>query len=836
MISLKPWSHSLLVVCFFLIPRTQVKAQIIPDSTLGAESSTATPNQIINGNPNTRLTGGATRGSNLFHSFLEFTIENGQGAYFDAPATIKTILTRVTGNKTSQINGVLGSLSNADLFFLNPNGIIFGQNASLDLNGSFIGSTANSLVFQDGSVFPGNPSPQSSFLTNSPPTSLEFSENPGPIKVFGEGSRLVDFTILPLFNPPDIPAGLTLKPNNTFALIGGEILSQGGVIRASSGRIELGSVSNGKVNFNKITSGWKFNYSNANIFQDIKLTQRSLFDTSGFIGGSIMLQGRSITLDDGSAIVIQNLGGNPSGDITVNTTKNLILDGISDDPSFITPEVAAIAGDDLTIKISSTFLTETLGPGRSGDIEIFTPELVVSDGAQILTRTQGIGEAGNIVIKASESIQVLDFAPTLPVVFSNISTATFNSGDSGDVVLSTKELVATNGGDIGSATFSSGKGGDVSVDANDISLTGVVPSLFIPSVINAATFSSGSAGTVTINTSTLSLKDGGRVGTSTVASGNAGKVTINAAQSVEVSGSVPGSINPSLIDSSANILDPALREQLGLPENPLPTTPSGAAGDVTISTQKLLIDNGGLISVRNDGEGAAGELSINSEKVSLNNGFISASTSGGNGGNVSLFADKSLILNNSNITASAQGFGLGGNINLNAGVIALINNSQISGNADQATAGNIRIDTQGLFVSSDSNITASSLLGIDGTIDINSPNIDFTKATLDLAIRPEVERVTTSCNIGPGETASEFTRPGSGGIATNPGNSGEYSLANNQQTGQEYYLDPETGKAEIYPNVVGWKHNPDGTYAFTSDPTEAVQTKAFCSKAAKNTL
>lgn len=188
-----------------------------------------------------------------------------------------------------------------------------------------------------------------------------------------------------------------------------------------------------------------------------------------------------------------------------------------------------------------------------------------------------------------------------------------------------------------------------------------------------------------------------------------------------------------------------------------------------------------------------------------------------------------------------MGDGTGGNISVNSDLVVAIDKSNFFANAENAQGGNITINTQGLFFSSDSKITASSLLGpqFTGTVEVNSPNIDFTKATLDLAVRPDVEEVAISCNIDPGEVASEFTRPGSGGVASNTEKTGELRVVknrnNNLQT-QEYYLDLETGEPKVYPKVVGWKHNPDGTYAMTSDPTEAVQTKAFCAKTAHNNL
>ncbi len=126
-----------------------LKPSLQPDTTLGTEN---TQIETMNEN-NDRVIGGAERGVNLFHSFLEFNIETGKGVYFANPVGIENILARVTGDNTSEILGTLGVLGNANLFFLNPNGILLGPNASLDLSGSFIGTTANSFTFADGSEF-----------------------------------------------------------------------------------------------------------------------------------------------------------------------------------------------------------------------------------------------------------------------------------------------------------------------------------------------------------------------------------------------------------------------------------------------------------------------------------------------------------------------------------------------------------------------------------------------------------------------------------------------------------------------------------------------------------
>ena len=141
--------YLLLLSCYLgLFPASAI-AQIIPDGTLGSESSRTVPD-TVNNLPSDRISGGATRGSNLFHSFREFNIGEGRGAYFENPSGIANIFTRVTGGQSSNILGTLGVQGNANLFLINPKGIVFGPNARLDLRGSFIGSTADSIVFNNG--------------------------------------------------------------------------------------------------------------------------------------------------------------------------------------------------------------------------------------------------------------------------------------------------------------------------------------------------------------------------------------------------------------------------------------------------------------------------------------------------------------------------------------------------------------------------------------------------------------------------------------------------------------------------------------------------------------
>ena len=158
-----------------------VLAQIVPDQTLGAENSAINSNIEIEGIPSNQIEGGAIRGANLFHSFEQFNVEDGQGAYFSNPVGVERILGRVTGNDISQILGKLGVLGDADLFLINPNGIVFGSNAALDLNGSFIASTANSLIFEDGIQFNATEASAPPLLAVNIPIGLQFGALPGNI-------------------------------------------------------------------------------------------------------------------------------------------------------------------------------------------------------------------------------------------------------------------------------------------------------------------------------------------------------------------------------------------------------------------------------------------------------------------------------------------------------------------------------------------------------------------------------------------------------------------------------------------------------------------------------
>jgi filamentous hemagglutinin family protein len=162
---------SLIVGCALLVVPSSAKAQLVPDTTLGDEGSSISPNVDVDGNPADLIEGGATRGSNLFHSFQEFNVIEGQRVFFANPGGILNIFSRVTGNNPSNILGTLGVDGYANLLLINPNGIVFGPNAQLDIPASFTASTAESFTFEDGQTY-------SAVDPNAPPI-LQLNITPG---------------------------------------------------------------------------------------------------------------------------------------------------------------------------------------------------------------------------------------------------------------------------------------------------------------------------------------------------------------------------------------------------------------------------------------------------------------------------------------------------------------------------------------------------------------------------------------------------------------------------------------------------------------------------------
>ena len=553
---------------FALKSENAISQNIVPDNTLGKESSTVTPNVEINGvesdKPNgmasQRLEGGAQRGANLFHSFEEFNVDNGRKAYFSNPIGIKNIFSRVTGANASEILGTLGVSGNADLFLLNPNGIIFGENARLDVSGSFVGSTANSINFADGNQFSANKLDNPPLLTVNVPIGLGFLDNPGKIT-----NRST------VQNSAGEVVGLEVNPVNSITLLGGDLNFDGGHVTARSGNIKLGGlVKAGTVG---ISDDGNLNFPQDTVRANITLSNAADIDVRGN-GGSIDIQARNLIQAGGSSIragITKNstLERIQAGNITIDVAEDIAIDG-----SLISNSVEANA------------------VGNSGNINITTANLNLTNGARVETSTSGRGNSG--VVRIMSDAIAIDPVEAIALPNGIFSQVKLNAGgNSGGVDVSTTNLDLTNGGRIASNTGGSGKAGGVNIVASDtINLDGQRFSDALASgiVSQVDLNGNGNSGNVNIATANLNLTNGARIETSTFGRGNSGVVRIM---------------------SDAIAIDTG--EAIALPSgifSQVKLNAEGNSGGVDVSTTTLDLTNGGRIASNTGGSGKAGGVNI----------------------------------------------------------------------------------------------------------------------------------------------------------------------------------------------------------------------------------
>ncbi len=798
-------------------------AQIIPDGTL---STRVTPSgQVFT------IDDGTRSGNNLFHSFGQFSIPTGGAAFFNNAIEIQNIFSRVTGGAVSNIDGLIQANGNANLFLLNPNGILFGPNASLNIGGSFIGTTANSIKFADGVEFSAVNANGTPLLTISVPLGLQMGQNPGAITVQGSGHQMTSAGFAPL-DRSNNPIGLQVETGNTLALIGGEVNFSGGIAAVNGGgHLEVGSVSNGQVRLNPTKQGWIGDYSAVQQFNDIHLAQQSLLDASGK-NGSIQVQGRNISLTEGSAAVIQNFGTQSSGGITVKATESLNLTGNTPDG-----------------RLGGGIAIENLGTGQTGDITISAGQLSIQNGGQIVAPTFSQAPSSNIIVNAAGVINVDGFAPANPIYVSAIYTSTASSANAGDLTVSTGNLRILNGGGIYSITAGSGQAGTLRVNAEDlIEIAGNNSITLTPSALSSGTVRSGDANNTFLNTSRLVIRDGGFLGSATSTTGSTGSVTINASESVDIQGRGAGSIVPSRIASSAEIVDSATQVALGFP-----AIPSGNAGSITINTSVLRITDEAFVSVKNDGPGRAGDLQINASSIFLDNqGGITASTASGNGGDVRLNLQEALLLRHGSlISATAAGSGNGGNLLINAPVMVGLENSDIVANAVKGRGGNINITTQGIIglvfrntltprTDLTNDITASSQFSVNGTVQINNIGVDPNSGLVNLPVNlPDPsQKIAKGCATNQG---SSFVITGRGGMPKRPEAEvrGEHPWTDTRDlsTLRTHPVASTTAQIPTPPpliEAIGWRRNANGQlelYAETPATPAAMVTPATCAPA-----
>ena len=706
------FSLTLFLIAFSCLMPLSAKAQITADGTTST---------IVNQNGNDFIIEQGSRvGDNLFHSFEDFSVPTLGSAVFNNASDIANIFSRVTVSNISNIDGLLGANGTANLYLINPNGIIFGQNARLNLGGSFFASTADSLLFKDNTEFSASNPQAPPLLEVNIPIGLNFRDNPGEIvnRSFTQNST-GDF------------AGLEVASGQNITLVGGDISFETGRTTARGGKIELGGLS--EAGTIRINDDGSLNFTEDIAKADINLNNAANVDVSGTGGGSIIINARNMNLetgDFGRSLIRAGITSDSTsseaqaGDITINATNNMVVDN-----SLISSQVASKAfGDagDITITTGNFTLnnggqvsTNTLGQGNAGSVNIivndtltidnadsegfpsgtsstvasskalgnagsvniFTGSLYLTNGGFIDASTLGQGNAGSVNIIARDSITIdgEDLSGFTSGVTSQITPTA--EGNSGGVTITAGSLALTNGGRIDSSTFGQGNAGSVNIIARDSIIIDGEDSRGFTSGATSTVQSDakGNSGGVSITTDSLTLTNGGKVTTSTLGEGNAGSVNIIAPDNILIDG------------ESSNGTSSSAFSQIDLDA-------IGDSGGVTITTGFLYLTNGGVVTASTFGEGDAGSINITArDSITIDGenslGFPSGITSGfaleakGKAGDITINTVFLELTNGGRVTTSTFGQGNAGSIEINASDAIIIDGEQSGGFTGGVTSG-----------------------------------------------------------------------------------------------------------------------------------------------------
>ncbi|NMF65510.1 hypothetical protein DP115_23240 [Brasilonema octagenarum UFV-OR1] len=735
----------------------------VADRTLGAESSVVTPTS-----PQAdRIDGGAIRGANLFHSFSQFNIGEGREAYFANPSGIENILSRVTGSEASRIFGKLGVLGNANLFLINPNGIIFGRNASLDVRGSFVGTTANAIEF-------GN---QGFFSATNPNTPPLLTVNPSAF-FFNQiaAAPIQNNSIAPTQTDPAglNASGLRVPDGKSLLLVGGNVSMDGGQLNANGGRVELGGLAEAGtvalgVNGDNLSLRFPENVARA----DVSLTNQAGIYVEGAGGGNIAVNARNLEILGGSVLsagIGQGLGTpeTVAGDITLNATGEIKVAGTG---SIVSNQV----------RLGSK--------GNGGNIAIDSGSFSLQDRAQLNASTYGQGNAGNVTVRAFDTVSLAGNATILSTV------AAGGVGKGGNININAATLSLTDGAQLQTLTDSAsntqpagrGNAGNVNVKVTGaVDIAGRKNDYFSGIVSGVETGTIGNGGNITINSGSFSLRDGAQLSTSTSGQGDAGNVTVSALDAVSLvrtsilstveAGGVGkgGNIDIkaatlSLIDGTqlqtltreASATQPAGRGDAGnvnvkvtgavdiagekngfisVISSQVQTGTVGNGGNITIDSSSFSLRDGAQLTAQTLGQGNAGTIKVNATdfvNISSNssNGnrglFVSSQSPTGTAGDIIVTSPRVTLDNSGTLNAESTS-GNGGNINLNVRDLLLLRRgAQISTTAGNqqngGDGGNITINAPNGFIvappKENSDITANAFTGRGGQVQINAQSI-----------------------------------------------------------------------------------------------------------------
>ncbi|WP_204154262.1 filamentous hemagglutinin N-terminal domain-containing protein [Leptolyngbya sp. CCY15150] len=733
-------------------------AQIIPDGTLGAEQS-----EILDTGGLIGVFGGAQRGINLFHSFQEFNVAQDESVFFVNPAGVDNILSRVTGNNPSNILGNLGVLGDANLFLINPNGIIFAGTTILNIEGSFVATTASGVGFgQQGTFTAVNPQvPEPLLIVN--PSAFFFNQIPiGDITVNG--------------------AVQTLGSGN-LTFLGGNITIENALVRSQGRQINLGSVgetgrvrigNNEQLRFpNNLqrgdirVAGALINLGITDESVDIVMTARNIaIENFSFLtvdavpapaNIDIPPQLSAIILDVADTLrVVSSFIINNSGGVSANARSISLEDGsvMTTTDSSIFPDNRQTITGDITLTASENLFMSSSMVGslifnpntiNSGNINVSTPILLMLDGSELSTSILGEGDAGDI------SIDVSDRA----IIRSSrlISSVEENSvGNGGNIEFIAPVLRILDGTQITNNIFGTGNAGDIVLigDASVLIQGEREDRLFRSSVSSTVGINAvGEGGNIEIRSPLVRIADQAAISASLDGQGNAGNITIvgsnriilqgsreeDGARSTIVSDTLPGSLGSS---GTINLIAPIVQVLDGA-DISANVAGQGNAGNIIISADRRVTFQGtsqgrlfpsiARSQITSEGVGSGGSINITAPIIEILDGANLSTSTFGNGGagDIDLTSSNRFVMRQGEIFSSLteDSRGDGGTIRISSFTVSISSRSQLSSStAGQGNAGDIQVSSGGrVDLGRGSSIITSveeSGIGAGGNIEINT--------------------------------------------------------------------------------------------------------------------
>jgi filamentous hemagglutinin family protein len=744
------------------------------------------------------ITGGFRAGTNVFHSFGNFTIGAADTANFlntplngSLPVT-SNILGRVTGGNPSNIFGTIQTtgFGSANLFLMNPAGIVFGPKASLNVGGSVSFTTGDYLRLADGAQFNATPGPADAFISAAPVAAFGFlGDNPGAITV--QGSQL------------------SVLEGQGISLVGGNIeikaaaledgTSQPTRILASSGQINLASVASlGEVLYPGIEHGPNINGLSVTNMGSITLSEGSTVDASGDAAGTIKIRGGQFVIADGTLSAdTANTNGAPiaidisvTGDLSITDTRGVPAITARTTGPGNAGEIQ-LNSDNLMAKssfVDPDFLPTTLidshtsGDGRSGDIRITTGNLEIAGlgGSTTFTfidsGTMSNGRGGNITINAeSVNFDLTTVSTGQLLAGALVPDMTTVNGSAGNLTI-TADAVQVKDAILDTSAFGGPselqKGGDIIINARDVSLSGVQvgstgtygggaftirADTFLQDTTSFETSTiSGPGGGITVEARIVDLTNGSAMISSTLGEGNAGNIRITATDHVSLLGDVGTSLfadsQPSGLFSNSF---GRIFGQFGGPGN---------AGDIIVATSRLEM-NGGRINTVTSSSGRGGNVTLNvSDRITISGEFPSSVEIVPSIFDIGPLAPSGVVTQTIGNEFCIGGLcGNAGQVSINTGALTLGNGGQInSGTSSTGRGGDIAIN-------------ARDNISISGAFSDGSPVGIFSRSVGAVADSGEGGNVTltagqsVSLSNGAAISASSTGPANAGNIAINAG-------------------------------------------------------------------